>query len=127
MQEFLRYRDGVIKISVILSAAFFLLFMQGGRTDIALGLALGAGWSVAKLWLRAAGLQKTARRQDTSKNIRYTLAGSFALYIATGVVLATAFAVREINQWATLAGLLVTNAVMIVREALHAAAPGHIR
>jgi hypothetical protein len=118
MQDFLRYRDKVMIISAILAGVAVLFFAQSGRLDISAGLALGGGWSIAKLWLRARRLQKTTNDKDVGSNVRYTLTGNFMLYVLTAVVLATAFAVDGINRWAAVAGLFVTNAVMVVCEGL---------
>jgi len=105
-------------ISAMLAGAAVLFFAQAGRLDIAAGLALGGGWSIAKLWLRARRLKNMASDEGTGGSVRNALAGNFALYAATAAVLATAFAANGINRWAAAAGLFVTNAVMVVREAL---------
>lgn len=124
MREFLRYRDRVMIVSAVLVAAAALLSAQNARFDIAFGVALGGAWSVAKLWLRAGRLVRGAGDKDAGRNVRYALAGSFTLYAITAAVLGAAFAVNGINRWAAVAGLFVTNAVMIVCEALnHAGFP----
>ena len=108
----------MIMISAILAGVAALIFGQAGRLDVAAGLALGGGWSIAKLWLRARRLKNIASSKGTGGTVRYALANNFALYIMTAGVLATAFAAKGINWWAVVAGLFATNAVMIGWEAL---------
>jgi len=122
MQDFLQYRDRIVKISALLAAALVFAFAQGGRMDIAFGLALGGAWSITRFWLRAHHLKKSAEGKDMGKSVRYTLGGSFGLYALTGVVLSISFVVKGINPWAALAGLFIANAVMVAYEGL-----GHVK
>ncbi|RKY27844.1 MAG: hypothetical protein DRP79_02870 [Planctomycetota bacterium] len=123
MSSFIRFRNRILAISAGLLTLAEIFCLLGGYYPIALGAALGGGWSLVKLILHAYHLQKFAGYSDTGAKVRYTLAGNLSRYIVTGAVLAVGFAAPFINEWAVIGGVFLTNAVMIAYSLLEGRSP----
>lgn len=89
----------------------FLVFAPA-EFPLALGLALGFGFSLLRLYLASNALLvfvATAPKQGQSYMVQRRL---FSYFLTAGV-LALAFWREEINPWTTAAGLFLTTAVMV--------------
>ena len=118
MSDYLHFRNRIMAISAGLLVSAEVFCLLSGFYSVALGLALGGGWSLVKLLLHAYHIRKFTNCAGTGKKVRYSVSGNLSRYLITAAVLAAAFAAPSINEWAAVGGVFLANTVMIVCSVL---------
>ena len=113
--EFSAYVQTIVRRSLlVLLVALAVAWPLDGH--VGRGLALGGMFSLLRLRLRANRLL----RLGSENAVRKALAHSLVLYLAAGAVLVAAAAHPRINLYAAVAGLFLTNLVIVAERVVPA-------